>query len=359
MSEDHEWMNELGDEQITLATQFSTPYTCLRLSRLSDSSSELFENSPVLFWLLANYSLFHKWREKKFVLTVSRKRTEILGGICNCSVLPTRSALKFLDKFNGCKLKTDSDRDVITKWVRKDRLKRVNHYKSLSPDLLRLFDVFPKLVGAKWTHSVNTDDVDIQEYQTLFKDSLNMAKDMGILAKIENNLYNLKEISEIEGLHASLLPRYLEHLYATRDRELRDAYKIKTLKFPDPPLNGTSKITPITDSFMLYKEGMEQVNCVYGYLEEILAGHYYAYKVASGQRATLGVNVNPGRNIEIDQLLGAENTVVSTKMVALVNGWLKPGGIGSQSFVADYKQKQIDERMSAYMEYQNLINNSP
>ncbi len=355
MHVDHRWMDTLQESQLNLAIKFSTPYTCLRLSQLSRSAAELFEDSPVLFWLLTNYSLYENWREKTFIKAISMKRPEILGEVCGCTEIPTKSALKFINRFSGGKLQNDADREIITEWVRTGKFEQLRHYQILSTGLLRLFDQSPGLIGAKWTFSIKKDGVEIQEYKIFIKDSLNMAREMGYLDRIEKDFFNLKAISEVQELHDILLSRYLEHLYAVRGRELRNSYKLPVLEFPAPPIKGTSSIIPITDSYMLYEEGLLQRNCAYSYLDEILSGHYYLYRVQSHDRATLGVNLRQGKDIKMDQLLAADNSEVSSKTVNLVNHWLNSPKNESLSIMADYKQRRVDEDMSSYMEYQQQI----
>ena len=124
------------------------------------------------------------------------------------------------------------------------------------------------------------------------------------------------------------------------------------LFFPVPPLAGKGVVVPITDSNSLFQEGIDQNNCVYSYLPEILIGKYYVYQVKGPERATLGIAINRNSTVQLDQLLTASNTRVSSQTDAIVACWLNPTRLGSQLHVAEHKQKRFDECMTAYMEYQ-------
>ena len=105
------------DDQINLAVIFSNPVTYFQHGLLSHPARELMLQAPVLFWLLVYHSSLHNWREKKFTNTVTLKRTEILGIVCGCPRNLSKSALKFLSKFDDCKLDTDAAAEMLIEWV--------------------------------------------------------------------------------------------------------------------------------------------------------------------------------------------------------------------------------------------------
>ena len=158
------------------------------------------------------------------------------------------------------------------------------------------------------------------------------------------DLSSFLTITDIQRHHDEILKEYLEQTSVT-----------KTLFFPGPPLAGTQAIIPITDSNSLFQEGIDQDNCVYSYLAEILAGQYFVYQVKGiSERATLGVTIGANGIIQLDQLLAASNSRVSRQTFELVVHWLNPIKMESQLYLAEYKQKNIDDCIAAYVEYRNL-----
>jgi len=337
----------LPEEQIKLAVNFSNPITCFQHSLLSRSATELFVSSPVLFWLLVSHSSIRKWKEKRFIDTAILKRTEILGIVCGCPNKLSTSALRFLSKFNGSKLQNDKTRETLTEWVRTGKYKQIRHYKLLSVELLNLFDEFPELVGAKWTHSIKLNKVEIREYRNLIRDMLIMADAIGHSLLLNKALLNFSSRADVQKHHDAILKLYFKQIGV-----------LSPLVFPDPPLAGTQAIIPITNSNLLFQEGIDQDNCVYSYLDEILASQYFVYQVMDLERATLGISIGFNGAIELDQLMTASNSSVSRQTSEIVDDWLNSIIKGSQLFLTEHKQKIIDDCMTAYLEYGTFQNSN-
>jgi hypothetical protein len=334
------WPKTLPEEQLKLAANFSNPFTCFQHSSLSHSSKELFLSSPVLFWLLVNHSLTHKWRERKFLNTVALKRTEILGIICGCPDKLPKSALRFLSKFDGCKLQTDKAKETLTEWVSTGKYERLRHHKVLFPEVLDLLDDFPMLVGAKWIHSIDSTEIEIKGLRILIRDIVKMTEAMEVASIPSKDLSSFSTIVDIERHHDEILRLYLENI------------GVKTnMPLPDPPMAGTLNIIPITDSKLLFQEGNEQDNCVYSYLTEIQAGQYFVYQVKGQERATLGIRIGSDGAIELDQLFAVSNSQASKQTFEIVDCWLNSIGKESQLHLVEHKQKSIDDCMTAYMQY--------
>ena len=300
----------------------------------------MFISSPTLFWLLVNHSLSHKWRERRFLNTAALKRTEIIGIICECSDKLPKSALRFLSKFDGCKLQTDKIRETLTEWVSTGKYERLRHHKVLFPELLDLLDEFPMLGVAKWIHSIDQVDGRIQELRVLIRDILAMADTLEKSSKLARDLSNFPAIADIQRCHDEILKEFLEQTSVTNP-----------LVFPDQPLAGTQAISPITDSKSLFQEGIDQDNCVYSYLDMILTGLYFVYQVKGIERATLGVTIGPDGLILLDQLLAVSNSRVSKRTFEIVDNWLNPIGKESQLHMTEQRKLRIDDCMTAYMEY--------
>ena len=330
------------EDQLKIAARLSNPFTCFQHSLLSRSATELFVSSPVLFWLLVNHSSQHNWREKRFINTVLLKRTEILGIVCGCTNELPKSAVGFLSKFTGCRLKTDKAANTLIEWVRTGKYERLRHHKVLFFELLGLVEEFPFLIGAKWVDSIDLADVDVQQLPNLIRDMLKMADSLGVSSMIIKDLPNFPTVPDIRKRHNEILKEYLEKTEV-----------LSTLVFPDPPLSGTQAIIPITDPIMLFHESIDQNHCVYSYLDRILAGQYFVYQVIGFVRATLGVTIEPNGAIVLDQLLAASNFRVSRQTFGIVDHWLNSITVEPQLFLDERIQESMDDCMTAYMEYIN------
>ena len=138
-----------------------------------------------------------------FISSVALKRAEILGMVCDCPGNLPKSALKFLNKFEGCKLQTDQAREDIIEWVRSGKYDRLRHYKALTPGLLYLFDEFPMLTGARWTHSISPTYVDAREIRILIKDVLKMGEALGRSRNLEKHLSNFSSTADIQEFQST------------------------------------------------------------------------------------------------------------------------------------------------------------
>ena len=330
----------LPDDQLKLAARLSNPFTCFQHSLLSRSATELFVSSPVLFWLLVNHSSQHNWREKRFINTVLLKRTEILGIVCDCTNKLPESAVRFLSKFAGCRLKTDNAAKTLIEWVRTGKYERLRHHKVLFFELLGLVEEFPLLVGAKWVDSIDLAEVEVEELPNFIRDMLKMADTLGISSTIIKDLPNFPTMADIQKRHNEILKGYLEQTDV-----------LSTLVFPDPPLSGNQAIIPVTDPIMLFQEGIDQNHCIYSYLDRILAGQYFVYQIKGVERATLGVTIESNGAIELDQLLAASNSRASRPTFEVVDHWLNSITVESQLFLDEQIQERVDDCMTAYMEY--------
>ena len=328
------------EDQLKIAARLSNPFTCFQHSLLSRSATELFVSSPVLFWLLVNHSSQHNWREKRFINTVLLKRTEILGIVCDCTNKLPESAVRFLSKFAGCRLKTDNAAKTLIEWVRTGKYERLRHHKVLFFELLGLVEEFPLLVGAKWVDSIDLAEVEVEELPNFIRDMLKMADTLGISSTIIKDLPNFPTMADIQKRHNEILKKYLEQTEV-----------LSTLVFPGPPLSGTQAIIPITDPIMLFHESIDQNHCVYSYLDRILAGQYFVYQVKGVERATLGVTIESNGAIELDQLLAASNSRASRPTFEVVDHWLNSITVESQLFLDEQIQERVDDCMTAYMEY--------
>ena len=92
--------------------------------------------------------------------------------------------------------------------------------------------------------------------------------------------------------------------------------------FPPPPLGGTETIVPITTVSQLEQEGAVQRHCAGSYVDAVLEGRAYIYRVLAPQRATLEIGLANGR-FELRQLKLARNHKPDQATVDAVKAWLK------------------------------------
>jgi hypothetical protein len=91
--------------------------------------------------------------------------------------------------------------------------------------------------------------------------------------------------------------------------------------WPAPPIPPAPSINPVLSAEALEAEGKQLSHCVATYVERVLLGNYYVYRVEGSVRSTLGIKYGNGSWI-IDQLKGERNAEPPAEVFMLVNDWL-------------------------------------
>lgn len=105
----------------------------------------------------------------------------------------------------------------------------------------------------------------------------------------------------------------------------RGSFRFKShfeIRFPDPPIEGDSRIVPLISPAMVLEEAMMQGNCCAAYLRRISRGAVYLYRVLQPERATLSVFRDAGGGWRIDQIAGSGNAPVRQRTLDAVENWI-------------------------------------
>lgn len=94
------------------------------------------------------------------------------------------------------------------------------------------------------------------------------------------------------------------------------------LPFPDPPIERTETIIPLTRGLDLINEGYQQDNCVAQYINKVATQkQFYIYKILSPERCTLSLK-KKNDAWEVDELKKVGNQPVSESTEKIVNFWV-------------------------------------
>lgn len=102
--------------------------------------------------------------------------------------------------------------------------------------------------------------------------------------------------------------------------EIRSA--VQGYTWPAAPFAGNDAIQPIVTVAMLIEEGRRMHHCIPSYVEEIIKGELYAYRVLSPQRATLMLVRGSDGQWKRDDIRATCNGSVSFLTTQLVDEWL-------------------------------------
>jgi hypothetical protein len=276
------------------------------LSRYS-RAIDLLRTHPLLLALIFFRAKNEGWDTRKVVEILAFKRRLMLEA---CGFQGTQENVRLLKKMTFAhfgsrvfdillqsqKLPNYCELGMLP-FVDIELLKFFNNHKSFVTSTLF------KSYSAKWPW---------QKFRDLRREIIVKAWIMGI-QHVERKIMDCLDIVSLNRLHDQL------------EEEL-DVFEEGTLPFieyPVPPLVGTDRIIPITNSDQLFLEWKtQQLDCVYSRHFDIVQGGYYVYMVLEPERATLGVHILPHNEIKIDQLTLQNNANPSENTRSVVLDWL-------------------------------------
>lgn len=123
-------------------------------------------------------------------------------------------------------------------------------------------------------------------------------------------------IARLSWLHDDLGDRGQHHW--SRYVQMRMAGRT----WPAPPLRGSLDVQPITDARTLIEEGYRMHHCIPTYIDRILNGTGYAYRVFAPQRATLFIEKSAQGIWKVFDVRTVCNGVPNRETDSVVDHWL-------------------------------------
>ena len=91
---------------------------------------------------------------------------------------------------------------------------------------------------------------------------------------------------------------------------------------PPSPLKGTKDIEHISKIGDLLDEGVEMKHCVGGYVDQVMGGDVFIYRVHAPERATMEVRRLPDGKFRIEQVKLYRNGNISKETWDALNAWI-------------------------------------
>lgn len=304
------WAQTVPEKTLEALLRFENKYHELALSCLwfvsrSRYAEELLLSSSFLTWLILKHAVRERLPEEDVLVLFVRKRKSLLG----LDGLPPETKLlnffEYLDQ-KGIAVK---EYKGLKKVILSHGYEDLVEFKTINDQILRLLISSPELLQYGFMKNL-----------TSFKNVKNILMLVGEI-KIIGNYYEAGRYQQklIKCKDEQALKR-LHREYLKRDIELLESIKTNEL-FPFPPIKGNDNIQYIRFNKELIQEGIEMNHCVAGYVENIMKGRYFVYKVLSPQRATLGLFVINGK-LTVDQVKLKNNQKVSKSTLDMIKAWL-------------------------------------
>lgn len=304
------WSQTVPEKTLEALLKFENKYHELALSCLwfvsrSRYAEDLLLSSTFLTWFILKHAVSHKLPEENVLALFSMKRKRLLA----LEKLPTETKLlnyfECLDK-QGIAVK---EYKLLKKVILKHGYEDIVQFKTINDQILRLLISSPELLKYRFMKNL-----------TSFENVKNILMMSGEIRMIGHYI-------EPDRFHQKLIKckceqglKRLHQDYLKRDLELSKNL-IRNEVFPFSPIQGNENIHYIRFKKELIQEGVEMQNCVSGYVEDVMKGRYFVYKVFAPQRATLGLHFVNGK-LTVDQVKLKNNNSVSKATLKMIEAWL-------------------------------------
>ncbi|MEI6323534.1 MAG: PcfJ domain-containing protein [bacterium] len=116
------------------------------------------------------------------------------------------------------------------------------------------------------------------------------------------------------------LKKYWHHAKAIH--RARASLNLDQLEWPEPPLVSPEGILPILSYNSFQQEREEMKHCIGSYLNQILLGIYYVYRMEEDCRCTIGIRFSSG-SWQIDQVRGINNEEIKDlEVMHAIENWI-------------------------------------
>lgn len=295
------------------ATAQSLPifeFELMQAMLLAEEAAELAHSNRLLFVLLVAHAQKNHIDESEFLRLVKSKRTHILQVM---GIEASNSLVKILARTEA-NFEYYSDVVAFTKVLRSpEKMQHLRHVKQLCVQHYDLLGLEPALVWPGLFEMVNAQSTFITSRQIvrLLRDSIQVGATTG----------QLRRLNTLAGLHA------LHDELVVRFNQFDRAQKVATYQrlhgaYPQPPLEGTEQIQPLTSWNDLLEEGQKLHHCVGSYHRLVASGKLFIYRVVGDERLTLSIGSTP-HGWRLDELRGYCNALASHESNELVEEWLR------------------------------------
>lgn len=339
----HQWQCRIPEEIRDLMEKINyRQLEMLRLLTLSQFSIDLMKSAPALLWLIADAMVAGKIGIETALKMTGVKRKNILASIMDGNVSGEQRFVERVRPVKG----GFPELDNIKRVLQSDKAGYFAGYKIIPANLLEFIVHNPNLIVScvvrNSAHAAYLSTAKFNEIILLLFDTLQLGESIRI-PNCEKTVASRPDEKSLQTLHdnwvkrsqkVSAIARAMKYLPEDEKAKLGSIKKsgiiseeeiLAKVYFPKPPLPGDDSIIPITNFADLVKESKEMNHCVSSYLDRIMNGNCYIYRVLKPERATLELHLNGKmrKRTSIAQLQGRSNIGAQYETRERVQLWLK------------------------------------
>ncbi len=250
----------------------------LRWAVDSKPVADLLINNPLLLWLLADEGLFGLSSLGEINRKLGVKQKVLCAGL---GLTGTEQQVGIIRRAAGGNLSATAIRDLREVLENQAICKFLGHRRNISGSNILVLKRYQWIV--RYPCRTLVDSLENADTLRTFQDVMRMSFDL-------EPLYQCRSPAAMQRLH----DRLVEHINRQDEFNFRrdDWGDIKEL--PPPPLPGNESIKPITTQQQIVKEGREMKHCIASYVELVLSGEFYVYRMLEPERLTIGLTISGG-----------------------------------------------------------------
>lgn len=289
----------------------------------SQDVRELFSHSPNLCWLLIVASDEAGWPAARVEALLRLPRRQILEALVGNG---SKAMVKLVHRVQLCSGDLKEYRLLCQALAQPQQVLPLMAWPIIPVNLLLVATSFPELIHSRLIRQlVLTTDLSqealtarIKKYVRYWQDALNIARLLGITdARIA--LERCADPQALEALHDRWTDRLNQQSCIAAHGKV---------EFPPPPVAGNEHIHPILTLEDLQEEGRLMRHCVASYVDKIMSGECYIYRILQPQRATIEVIFRNGKPAP-GQVSLVRNRKPDEQTWAAIHYWLQPLDEGS------------------------------
>ena len=288
----------------------------LKLAMQGQSGRDLAMSNPVLLWLSVDYFQKNKTKPDEQQQLLSLKQRDLLAKINRSG---NKSKIKILKKIRIAHGNYEGNKLILWAMKNEELLSKIAHFSTITVRFLSVVHAFPEIMKSRMISSYmkgeeeflpkNSNDASL--LRTCWRDTGRLGYNLGF-TDVEPALHRCTNMTELQHLHDSWMQRYISEERVQAD----------VITFPRPPVAGNAEIVAILNSQVLILEGQLMKHCVGTYVDEILNGDSYIYKVLSPERATVEIGLNREK-LYIKQCKLMHNQDPSAETMNAIKAWLR------------------------------------
>jgi len=306
-----DWSNGIPAEIKTAVLDFEQQFikhafSALSFASRSEAAAQMLLGSPILMWMILQYSIQNKLPVEAAVELFSWKRTKILA----LYGLPeSKAVLRFLYKYKAKDFEL-SEFNAIKQFIDLFGMTVISRIQHIRYELIRWLIQEPRWIHAGFVKTLD-ETYSIQTLKVYVQDTFRMGRQLQN-PQTEQNLLGCQTVEEVMQMHDRLIERVNEISFDGHEN----------IVYPTPPLEATESIIPILNHKELMLEGREMRHCISSYHNRVFDGLYYVFKILEPERATIGLHIRNGK-IAVDQIRLKCNQIPSEETKEKVYWWLQ------------------------------------